>query len=91
MAALCILWFAVMAALKGSEITKEAAAPIESFGNDIGSLMKSLPKYAPIIPTGHGMASMSSLPRISSQVKNAIDSTQTQRASEVGNSINKAL
>ena len=91
MAALCILWFAVMAALKGSEVTKEAAAPIESFGKDIGSVIKSLPKYAPVIPTSHGMASMSSLPRISSQVKNAIDSTQTTRANRIGNSINDTL
>lgn len=80
-----------MAALKGSEVTKEAAEPIASFGADIGKLMQSLPKYAPIIPTGHGAASLASLPRISNQVKNAADSTQTTRAQEVGNSITNAL
>jgi hypothetical protein len=51
MAALGILWFAVMAALKSSEVTAEAAKPVSEFGGQIGGLIKSLPKYAPIIPT----------------------------------------
>lgn len=49
--ALCVLWFAVMAALKGSEVTKSAAEPISKFGGEIAGLVQSLPKYAPIIPT----------------------------------------
>ena len=57
-----------MAALKGSEVTKEAATPIESFGTEIGKLAKKLPQYAPIIPTGHGMATMASLPQISGTI-----------------------
>ena len=60
-AGLAILWFAVMAALKSNEVTKEASEPIAKFGNDIGGILKKLPQYAPIIPTGHGSASIASI------------------------------
>ncbi len=50
-----------MAALKSSDITKEASEPIAKFGSDIGGILKKLPQYAPVIPTGHGAASISSL------------------------------
>lgn len=90
-AALGVLWFAVMAALKGSEITKEAAAPIEKFGGEIGSLIQSLPKYAPIIPTGHGAASLNSLPTISGSITNAMRGNAANRGNEIGGRINDTL
>lgn len=90
-AALCILWFAVTAALKGSEITKQAAAPIENFGNEIGKLTMSLPKYAPIIPTPHGSASLASLPTALSTVSNAIRGQASTRGTEIGGRLNDAL
>ncbi len=47
---LIVLWVAVMAALKSNDITSSAVQPIADFGDQIGKLMKDLPKYAPIIP-----------------------------------------
>ena len=52
---LAILWIAVMAALKSSEITGNVIAPIEQFWKSIGSLIAKSPQYAPIIPTPGGM------------------------------------
>jgi len=54
---LVILWIAVMAALKSSEITHNVVKPIISFGESIWSLVAKAPQYAPIIPTpGGGMS-----------------------------------
>jgi hypothetical protein len=83
-AALCILWFAVMTALKWSEITKEAAEPISQFGNEIGGLLKKLPQYAPIIPTGHGKASLSNLSSLWSGIKGAVTTRWNSEANEAG-------
>jgi hypothetical protein len=52
-----MLWIAVMAALRQSEITKAAVEPIAQFGNQVGKLAAQAPMYAPIIPTGKGMTS----------------------------------
>jgi hypothetical protein len=90
-AALCILWFAVMSALKGSKITQEAAEPISKFGGEIWSLLKKLPQYAPVIPTGHGKASLSSLWNISSRVSGDIQSRQNQVGQDIGSSISRAM
>ncbi len=89
--ALGVLWFAVMAALKGSEITKEAAAPIASFGEEIGKLAKKLPQYAPIIPTKHGAASVSSLPNIATTVRSSIEGQAANRGQDIGQSIARAM
>lgn len=43
-----VLWMAVMAALKSSDITKEAVAPISDFGSSIGKMAMNMPKYMPI-------------------------------------------
>ncbi len=56
--ALTILWIAVMAALKVSEITKAAIDPFEKAGKSIGDLGKSLPKYAPIPGLGMSMSGL---------------------------------
>ena len=71
-AGLVILWFAVMAALKSNEVTKEASEPIASFGDQIGGLLKKLPQYAPIIPTPHGKLSMNNLKGVSSGISGAV-------------------
>lgn len=55
---LAILWIAVMAALKSSDITGKVIEPISAFWTSIGSLVAKAPQYAPIIPTpGGGMTS----------------------------------
>ncbi len=46
--ALIILWFAVMAALKSSEITKTAVQPIADFGASMWKLALKMPQYMPI-------------------------------------------
>lgn len=54
---LVLLWIAVMAALKSSEITHNVVKPIISFGESIWSLVSKAPQYAPIFPTPNGMTS----------------------------------
>lgn len=58
---LAILWIAVMAALKQSEITSTVSAPFDDFGKSIWQLAMKAPTYAPIIPTGSGAMSAASL------------------------------
>lgn len=65
---LAILWIAVMAALKQSEITNSVTQPIQDFGNKVWELMKNSPRYAPIIPTPNGMASASALSSVGNSV-----------------------
>ncbi len=60
---LAILWIAVMAALKQSEITSTVSAPFDDFGKSIWQLAMKAPTYAPIIPTGSGMMSAEWLSR----------------------------
>jgi hypothetical protein len=90
-AALCILWFAVMAALKWSDITKEAAEPISKFGGEIGGLLKKLPQYAPIIPTGHGKASLNNLSSLSSGISNAVTTRWNAEANETGRRLAESM
>jgi hypothetical protein len=90
-AALCILWFAVMAALKGSKITQEAAEPISKFGGEIGGLLKKLPQYAPIIPTGHGKASLNNLSSLSSGISNAVTTQWNAEANETGRRLAESM
>ncbi len=48
---LAMLWIALMAALKSSEITGKVVQPIADFGKSVWSLVAKSPQYAPIIPT----------------------------------------
>ncbi len=55
---LVILWIAVIASLKSSEITASVVSPFENLGKSVWGLVKNLPSYAPIIPTpGWAMSS----------------------------------
>ena len=54
-----ILWIAVMAALKQSEITSKITEPIQQFGWSVWGLIAKSPMYAPIIPTWVGWWTMS--------------------------------
>lgn len=51
---LAIMWIAIMAALKSSELTQEVVKPIESFGSSVWQLAMKAPTYAPIIPAPGG-------------------------------------
>jgi hypothetical protein len=82
--ALAVLWIAVTAAINSSEITKEAAQPVAEFGNQIGGIIKKLPQYAPIIPTGHGHASLNNLSGISSWIQSAMQQRWNSEAHAMG-------
>lgn len=47
---LVVMWIAIMAALKSSELTAEVIKPIELFWDSIWQLAMKAPSYAPIIP-----------------------------------------
>lgn len=49
-----ILWIAVMAALKSSDVTNNVTQPIQSFGKSVGDLIQKAPTYAPILPASLG-------------------------------------
>ncbi|MDD5769889.1 MAG: hypothetical protein PHE25_02885 [Candidatus Gracilibacteria bacterium] len=55
---LVVMWMAVMAALKQSEITKNVTEPIDQFGDQIGKLLAKAPTYAPILPGGLSVAGL---------------------------------
>lgn len=77
-----ILWVAVMAALKSSDITKSVVDPFAEFGNSIWWLLKKLPTYAPIIPAPGWPISSSAMANASQSFKSAIEwniSTQWSR------------
>ncbi|RKW23899.1 hypothetical protein D8B46_02455 [Candidatus Gracilibacteria bacterium] len=57
-----VLWGAVMAALKQSQITQEIIEPISAFGTSVGNLAKSIPQYTPILPGGQTLTSLSQIP-----------------------------
>jgi hypothetical protein len=84
--ALAVLWIAVTAAINSSEITKEAAQPVAEFGNQIGGIIKKLPQYAPIIPTGHGHANLSlnNLSGVSSGIQSAVQQRGNSEAHTMG-------
>lgn len=46
--ALIVLWLAVVAGSKSSDITQAAIEPIESFGKSVGGTITKLPQYIPI-------------------------------------------
>jgi len=77
---LVILWIAVMAALKSSEITHNVVKPIISFGESIWSLVAKAPQYAPIIPTpGGGTMNAASLQALWSDIQSKINPMMTAK------------
>jgi len=88
-----ILWIAVMAALRQSEVTKQITQPIADFWKSIWDLAKKAPTYAPIIPTGWWPGSALSISWLSQawrSIKSGIENEATQRwsafASRLGES-----
>lgn len=57
-----VLWWAVMAALKQSQITQEIIQPISAFGESVWNLAKSIPQYTPLWPGWQTLNSMSQIP-----------------------------
>lgn len=74
-----VLWWAVMAALKTSEITKAIAAPIASFWENIWKIAQQLPQNAPIF---RGQ-SMKSLENAGWNILSSIQSKQATKWSEL--------
>lgn len=88
--ALAVLWMSVMAALRSNEVTKGAVDPIAKFGDSIGELMKSMPKYVPIIPAGKDKdgkmryMGIGGLENLGSQMKAVVSNRATSVGSELG-------
>ena len=70
---LAILWIAVMAALKSSQVTESVTEPIRAFGKSVWSLVAKSPQYAPIIPTPGGGVSMKWMQKIATFPQSALD------------------
>lgn len=71
---IAILWVAVIAALKSSEITQTVVSPFENMWNSIGKLIKNAPTYTPIIPTSEWMQSTQWLANAASSFSSTITS-----------------
>jgi len=70
-----ILWWAMMAALRSSDVTKAVVEPLYQFWTKVWEMAKSAPQYAPVF----GGQSMSSLSSAASNVKSSFDTTQSQK------------
>ena len=57
-----VLWWAVMAALKQSQITQEIIMPISEFGKNVWELATKIPQYTPILPGRQTLDSLQQLP-----------------------------
>jgi hypothetical protein len=84
---LAILWIAIMAALKSSDITGNIIKPIEEFWTSVGKLIQNSPQYAPIIPTPGGMMSSNSLWTFGRDVQSKIHSKSTEKGSALSKSM----
>lgn len=73
-----ILRWAMMAAMRTSDITKTIVEPIYSFGNQVWGLVARIPQYTPIFPGGQ---SMNSMQQIWSSAKNYYESTKPWKTS----------
>ncbi|MDD2871392.1 MAG: hypothetical protein PHS49_05355 [Candidatus Gracilibacteria bacterium] len=72
-----ILWGAVMAALRTSEITKTITQPLHDFGAKVGQIMTSAPGNLPLF----GGQSMNSMNTVASKFGGYIDQKNVDRAS----------
>ena len=75
-----VLWGAVMAALKQSQITQEIIEPISAFGTSVWNLAKSIPQYTPILPGWQTLTSLSQQPK---QLENALASYSWNKSLEL--------
>ena len=57
-----VLWWAVMAALKQSQITWEIIEPISAFGRSVWELATKIPQFTPILPGRQTLDSLQQLP-----------------------------
>ena len=57
-----VLWWAVMAALKQSQITQEIIMPISRFWESVWELATKIPQFTPILPGGQTLDSLQQLP-----------------------------
>jgi len=73
--AIVVLRWAVMAALRSSEITKTITQPIYDFGNKVWWMVAQAPMYAPVF----GGQSMTSMQSAASSVSSSIQSQQSQK------------
>jgi hypothetical protein len=79
---LAILWIAIMAALKSSDITGKIIEPIEQFWKSVGSLIEKAPQYAPIIPTPGGAVSAQNMSRIWQRATSFMQEKDNTRAQD---------
>lgn len=75
-----VLWWAVMAALKQSQITQEIIQPISAFGESVWNLAKSIPQYTPILPGWQTLTSLSQQPDL---LRNALASYSWNKSQEL--------
>ena len=57
-----VLWWAVMAALKQSQITQEIIMPISRFWESVWELATKIPQFTPILPGGQTLDSLQQRP-----------------------------
>lgn len=77
-----VLWVAVMAALRSSEITEAVVKPIYDFGTQVWQLAAKAPMYAPIIPTWSGGMSAATAMSVGKQGISYAEWMPNQNASE---------
>lgn len=75
-----VLWWAVMAALKQSQITQEIIEPISRFWVSVWELAKSIPQYTPILPGWQTLTSLSQQPDL---LRNALASYSWNKSQEL--------
>lgn len=80
---LAILWIAVIAWLKSSEITTSVVSPFENLGKSVWWLVKNLPSYAPIIPTPGWMMWAKNLESMAWSFSGAIINNNSSKASQM--------
>ena len=61
MFSIMVLWLAIMAALRSSEVTKTITEPIYNFGKQVWWLAVKAPMYAPVFGKGQSMASLTNI------------------------------
>ena len=81
-----ILWWALMAAMKTSSITKTIIAPLETFWQQVWKIITSAPANIPLFPTWKGgMQSMNSMSNIWTNINSAITWRSSDRSTKFMN------
>lgn len=76
-----VLWWAMMAAMRHSEITKAVIEPLHQFGNQVWWIVSKSPQYLPLF----GGQSMKSMTQVAWHAEAAISQTTNDKASKFTN------